>query len=200
MSFDPPPLPPIQPQWGQFQVWWQQVLGQLKTTLDAMQTALDALTAAQAAQAAADAAQTTANSAQSTASTVKRDDAITASYPAPGDVLTATDAGSDVTITVDAHSRVYGDISNVSVNSGTITGQPYSTDLYVYYDDVNRVGGSVVYHATSNPNAALPTKAAGRHYVGKVLGLAAGSPPTTGGSAPPSGGGSLTQEEIHSTL
>lgn len=33
MSFNPPPLPPQQPNWGQFQVWWQQFLEALKSVL-----------------------------------------------------------------------------------------------------------------------------------------------------------------------
>jgi hypothetical protein len=214
VSLNPPPLPPFQPTWGQFQAWWQQFLEQLKAVLAAIETELGALEEAQAAmqaaldaQAAADAAQTTADSAQTdantantTANTVKRNDAITASYPAPGDVITVTDAGSSVTVSIDAHSRVYGDISNKSVNGGTVTGQPYNTALYIYYDDINRAGGSVTYHATSNPNVALPTKAAGRHFVGEAPALAAGDPPATGGTAPPSGGGTIDKGDVHSTL
>lgn len=214
MSFDPPPLPPIQPPWGQLQVWWQQVLGSLKATLDAQQTAIDALAAAAAAQATANTAvtnaataQTTANTAntnattaQSTANTVKRDDAITASYPAPGTVLTASDAGSSATISVASHTRVYGDISNKTVNSGSVTGLAYSTLYYVYYDDVSRAGGAVTYHADTNPNHALPNKAAGRHFVGSVTTPASGGGSTSGGGSPPAGGGGVDKGDVTSTL
>jgi hypothetical protein len=49
MAFDPPPLPPTQPSWSLFQIWWQQVLTGLKSELGA-------LAAAQAAQEASEAA------------------------------------------------------------------------------------------------------------------------------------------------
>src|SRR4051812_15238865 len=70
------------------------------------------ITAIAAAQAAADAAQITANTAQtaattaqSTADTVKRDDSISTSWTSPGTILSATDAGSNATITVSNHTR-----------------------------------------------------------------------------------------------
>lgn len=131
---------------------------------------------------------------------VTRNDAISASYTAPGTVLTASDAGTNATITIAAHTRVYGDISNISVNGGSVTALAYSTLYYVYYNDPTRVGGAVTYSATTNANTALPTAAAGRHYVGSVTTPASGGGSTSGGSAPPSGGGGITRSEINSTL
>lgn len=132
--------------------------------------------------------------------TVIRNDAISSSYTAPGTVLTATDAGTNATITIAAHTRVYGDISNVAVNGGSVAVLAYSTLHYVYYDDPTRVGGAVTYSATTNANTALPTAAAGRHYVGSITTPASGGGSTSGGSAPPSGGGGITRSEINSTL
>jgi hypothetical protein len=55
MAFNPPPLGPFQPEWYQFQVWWQQVIEDLKQALEEVTTAAaDALAAATAAQAAID--------------------------------------------------------------------------------------------------------------------------------------------------
>jgi hypothetical protein len=147
-----------------------------------------------------DTAKTLANTAQTTADTVKLNHAINTGYPAPADILTASDAGSSATVSVAAHSRVYGDISSVSVNSGSITGLAYSTDYFVYYDQSSRAGGTVTYVADTNANHAMPTKAAGRHYCGKVTTPAAGGGSTTGGSTPPSGGSGISQSDIHSTL
>jgi hypothetical protein len=147
-----------------------------------------------------DSARTLANTAQSTANTVTQNDAITASYTAPGTILTATDAGSNATITVAAHNRVYGDIGNVSVNGGTITGLSYSTVYYVYYDQTSRAGGTVTYVADTNVNHALPNKAAGRHYCGSVTTPASGGGSTSGGASAPAAGGGVSQSEIHSTL
>lgn len=184
MSFDPPPLPPVQPPWPSFQVWWQQVLGQLKGTLDAQQTALDALAAAVAAQ-------TTADAAQAAADTVNRNDSISTSWTAPGDILTASDAGTDATITVADHVRHYTDATSISVTGGSITGLAYSTTYYVYYDQPDRSGGVVTYNASEDANVGLANAVVGRHYCGTVDTPAAGGGTTSGGVSPPSGGGGI---------
>jgi hypothetical protein len=203
MSFNPPPLPPVQPTWGQFQVWWQAVVGNL-------QGELGALAAAQAAQAAADAAQTTAttanttantanttaNTANSTANTVKRDDAISTSWTSPGTILTGKDAGSNASIVIINHTRKYSNTDSVSVTGATLTALSYSTLYYVYYDQTSRAGGAVTYHATTNPNTALPGAAAGRHYCGKVTTPAAAAADTTGDVYPPGGGGGVGGPEV----
>jgi hypothetical protein len=145
------------------------------------------------AQAAADAAQTAAD-------TVTLTEAITSSYTAPGVTLSAADAGTDATITIIDHIRVYGDATNVNVTGGTITAQPYSTDLYVYYDDPTRAGGAVTYQISDNPNDALPNAQLGRHFVGAVTTPAAAGAPTSGGTAPPSSGGSVGSGRVPSSL
>jgi hypothetical protein len=189
----------------------QRVCEQIEALFAAIQgqvTDLAAIVAdIQAAQDAADAAQATAASAAATASTasttannVKDNDALSSSYTAPGTVLSAADAGSDATITIAAHSRVYGDQSSVSVNSGSLTGCAYSTTYYVYYTQTSRAGGAVSYQKTTNVNTALPNKAAGRHYVGSVTTPASGGGATSGGTNAPAGGGTFTRDEINSTL
>ena len=63
--FSIPPLPPEQPPWGQFQVWWQQVKLAIETNETSQNTLLAQIIAAQTA---ATAAQATATTAQTTAS------------------------------------------------------------------------------------------------------------------------------------
>jgi Flp pilus assembly protein TadG len=187
MSFDPPPLPPIQPPWGSFQVWWQQVLGQLKNELGGLETAIDALNAANAAQAAADAA-------EATATTTKRDDKITASSIIPANVLTATDAGTDATIAAAAHTRIYGDASQLSVGGHTFTGLAYSTAYGIYYDDPTCSDTTPTYHTTTTISNALNNFVAGRHFVGTVTTPAAGGAASSGGVSPPGYGGGSRDE------
>jgi hypothetical protein len=149
-----------------------------------------------AAQAAADAAQSTANTANSTANTVKRDDSISTSWTSPGNILSASDAGSSATITISAHTRKYTDATSVSVNGGSLTGLSYSTTYTVYYDQTSRAGGSVTYHATTDPNTGLANAAAGRHLCGKITTPASGGGGTSGGVSPPSGGGGYSPGEV----
>jgi len=198
MSFNPPPLPPTQPPWPQFQVWWQQVVESLKGELGALETAEEALAAAVAAQAAADTAQTAAATAQTSADTVKRDDKITASSIIPADVLDATDAGSSASITVAAHTRLYGDGSTLNVSGHTFTGLAYSTDYGIYYDDTTTSDTTPTYQTTTNLTRALNNYVAGRHLVGIISTPAAGGSDTSGGVQPPATGG--TPQGQFSTL
>ncbi len=191
MAFTLPRLPPGQPDWTQFQIWWQQVVEAIEgqeTNQDALLTQiLAAQAAAAAAQATATSAQTTANTANTTAAAAKKNDKISASWTSPGSVLSATDAGSNATISIAAHTRNYGDGTTVSVNSGSLTGKSYSTTYYIYYDDPNTAGGAVTYVATTSPTTAAPNKASGRHAVGAVTTPAAAGAPTSGGTVPPGG-------------
>jgi hypothetical protein len=189
MAFDPPTLPPTQPPWDQFQIWWQQVI-------EAITGEFGALEAAVAAQAAAAAAQATADAAQSEADTVNRNDSISTSWTSPGTILSASDAGSDATITIANHTRKYTDASSKSVTGGSITGLAYSTTYTVYYDQVSRAGGAVTYHATTDPNVGLANAAAGRHWCGKITTPASGGGGTSGGVDPPGGGGGYVGGEI----
>lgn len=157
----------------------------------AQTTANTGVSNAAAAQSTANTAVTNAASAQSTADTVKRDDSISTSWMSPGTAISASDAGSDATITITNNTRHYSNNTNASVTGSTITGLAYSTTYYVYYDDASKAGGAVTYHATTNPNTALPGAAVGRHYVGIVTTPAAGGGTTTGTGSSGGGGGSF---------
>jgi hypothetical protein len=166
-------------------------LDKLMTDLETAFTAVDgsiaALAAAAAAQTTANTAVTNAATAQTTANTVKRDDAISTSWTSPGTILSATDAGSNATITVANHTRKYSDNTTASVTGANLTALSYSTTYYVYYDQTSRAGGAVAYHAVTDPNTAQPNAAAGRHFCGKVITPAAAGAPTSGGYTPPGG-------------
>lgn len=148
-----------------------------------------AKTLADTAQTSANSAQSTANTANSTANTAKRDDAISASATAPTSILSATDAGSNATISIAAHDRIYGDGTVVSINAGSITALAYSTTYAVYYDDTARTGGSKTFVATTTLKDAQYNKAAGRHFCGQVTTPASGGAPSSGGPGVPGGGG-----------
>lgn len=165
----------------------------------AQTTANTGVTNAAAAQTTANTGVTNAATAQSTADTVKRDDSISSSWTAPGTILSATDAGSDATITVAAHTRGYSDTSNVSVSTGSLTGLAYSTLYYVYYDQTSKAGGSVTFHAVTNANTAMAGRAAGRHFCGSITTPAAAGAPTSGGVNPPSGGGGIHEADVSNT-
>jgi hypothetical protein len=137
-----------------------------------------------------------ADAAQSTADTVNRNDSISTSWTSPGTILSATDAGSNATVTIANHTRKYTNVSSVSVTGASLTALSYSTTYYVYYDDANRAGGAVTYHSTTDPNNALPGAAAGRHYCGKITTPASGGSGTTGGVDAPSGGGGVQGGQI----
>lgn len=152
-----------------FHQWWETILRQIELSINSIQAALDA---AGIATAAATAAQTAADNASSVAKLT--------SSGMTGMVLTATDSGSNVTISISAHTRIYGDGSSVSVNSGTLTGRAYSTTYYIYYDNPGFNGGAVAYQSTTNMSTAAQTGS--RHLVGVVT-----TPPATG--APVNGDG-----------
>ena len=175
----------------------------LEAAFDASDTAIAALAAAVAAQADATTAlanaataQSDATTANTTATTVKRDDSISTSWTSPGTILSASDAGTDATITISGHTRKYSDASSVSVTGASLTALAYSTEYTVYYDQTSRAGGAVTYHATTNPNTGLANAAAGRHNCGTITTPAAAGGTTTGGVSPPSGGGRYTDTNI----
>lgn len=175
-----------------FQLYWQQAIEGLQNQIDAItaaQAAADAANAAAtAAQTAADNADTAATAAQSAADEANSNTAITASY-VTGLTLTATDAGTNATISISAHTRVYGDATSVSVNSGTITALAYSTAYFIYYDQPSRAGGAVTYQATTSITTAAQT--GDRHTVGRVTTPAAAAPPNNGNGVEPPGVGNI---------
>jgi hypothetical protein len=168
----------------------------LQDTIDAViaaQAAADAANAAAAAAgAAATAADAAATSAQTTADNITDANEIGTSFVS-GCTITATDAGTDVTITISAHTRKYpqpdGSTVDVAVNGGSLTGRAYTTLYYVYYDDPTRAGGAVTYASTTSDTTAA--QLGDRHLVGSVLTPAAAGGPTGGGTVRGPGVGSV---------
>lgn len=168
----------------------------IETLISGLASALAAVTAAQAAattaQAAATAAQTSADAAAATATTSAAETQLADSYVG-GATITATDAGANVTITISAHTRYYpqanGTTTSVAVSGGSVTAQPYSTLIYIYYDDPTRVGGAVTYLATTSSLTAA--QAGARHTVGSVTTPAALAAPAGGHTVAPRGIGSI---------
>lgn len=192
MTLKLPRLQPTQPDWGSFQIWWQQVVIAIEAQETAQDSAIAAIAAAQAAataaaaaaavaQTAANTAQTAATSAQSSATTANNAVAVTNAYPT-GLTISATDAGASASISISAHTEVYpqsnGTNVNVSVNSGNVTSLAYSTSYWIYYDDPTQAGGAVTYHATTTQATAAQT--GGRIAVGAVTTPAAAGGPITG--------------------
>ena len=175
-----------------FHIWWQTVAKALEVAYSTLQTQVDAinaaLAAAEAAQNAADTATASAAAAQNAADSSNAVASLTNSG-VTGVTITATDAGSNVTVTVSSHTRVYGDGSTVSVSSGSVTGLSYSTAYYIYYDDPSRAGGTVTYQATTSMATASQT--GDRHLVGVVTTPAAAGAPVDGDFVPPPGIGTL---------
>jgi exo-beta-1,3-glucanase (GH17 family) len=165
-------------------------------SLEAANTDLQSqITAIAAAQAAATAAATAATAAQATATASTRESARIASYPNPGSVLSAADVGTDCTITIANHIRVYPvqgsiDVPDVSITGGTITGKAFSTRFYIYYDDTTLAVTAPTFVATTASATAQVGAAAGRHYIGFIDTPADGAGGTSGqGGGPPGGGG-----------
>ena len=179
----------------QFQQNWQNqgkaIEGAIQILAEAVDGILAAQTAAEAANAAAVVAQDAAATAQvaaeaanDAAAAVGSEGTITASGTS-GLTLTATDAGTDATVNISAHTRIYGDGSSVSVSAGSITGLAYSTDYWVFYDDPTRAGGSVTYQHSTDPADAVQT--GDRHSVGAVTTPAAAAPDNNGKEVLPAG-------------
>lgn len=175
---------------AQQQIWWQQ----LKDAIETHETAQDQLIADVLA------AQNTANAAQADATAAARETARLTSYTAPTNMLSAADVGSDATITVAAHTRIYPvagsvDVPDVSILAGSVTGLAFSTLYYVYYDDTTLADTTPTFVATTNIATAQAGAAAGRHFVGEITIPADGAGATsgTGGGKPPGygGGGNL---------
>ncbi len=142
-----------------FHQWWDSFARTLETAVNDLADSVAAIAAAQAAaDAAAIAARGAADDAASTSAL--------ANSGVTGATITATDAGADATITISAHTRVYGDGTTVSVNGGSITGRAYSTLYYIYYDQASRAGGAVTYLSTTSESTAAQT--GDRHLVGVV--------------------------------
>ncbi len=105
--------------------------------------------------------------------------AASTSYRPTTNPLTGSDAGSNATITISSFTmRSNG--TDISVNSGSITGLSYSTVYYIYYDDAGFAGGAVSFQSTTTKEVCLSSNA--RFYVGSIRTPAAGQPNTAGSS------------------
>jgi hypothetical protein len=161
----------------QMQLHWQR-------TMEAIEAAFAGLTGQvtdlSAIVAQIQAANDLAAAANATATATKASIDIANSYTNPTGVVSAANDG---TVTVEAHSRVYGDGSSVSVNSGSVSGFTSGAYVTVFYDDAARSGGAVTYQGTT----AAVAQTSNRHIVGQVTVPAAGNPPATGTSPPAPG-------------
>lgn len=135
------------------------------------------------------AAQATADAASAAAATAALNDKISSSATDPSVVVTATDAGTDATITIAAHTRRYGDGTTLAVAGGALTGKAYSTLYAIYYDDPTVADTTPTYVATTVLKDAQPNSASGRHYVDQITTPASGGGGTGGGGYKPPGGG-----------
>lgn len=151
-------------------------------------SAAAANTAAATANTAATTANTAATTAQTTATASVAATALLNSYPT-GVTITGTDAGTNVTVSVSAHNRVYPPSTTVAVSAGSITALAYSTTYFIYYDDSARTGGAVTYVATTSASTAAQT--GNRHLVGSVLTPAALAAASTGKYVQPPGVGTI---------
>lgn len=171
MTLKLPTLPPQQPTWPQFQLWWQQVVDQVNAN--------------EAGQ--ADIIEQQANQIDALGNAQLRL-AIGNSFTIPTMILTAADVGVNVTITIAAHVRRYPDGAEMSITGGTITGLPFSTAHAVYYDDAARENSAPSFFAVTDLETAQANYAEGRHYLGTLTTPANGAGNTTGGAPPPGSG------------
>lgn len=173
-----------------FHQWWDRAMNSIEKALsglgeniEAIEAALEAagiaISAAESAQAAAEAAQAAAQSGSSVSKL--------SGSGVTGMTFSATDAGTNATITISSHTRVYSDGVQVSVSGGSVTGLSYSTRYYVYYDDPEFDGGGVSYVATTVQADSAQT--GNRHFVGTVVTPAAAGAPQDGQTPPVPGHG-----------
>lgn len=137
----------------------------------------DLLASIAAANAAAAAANTAAATAQTASNTVTAASSL-ANSGTTGLTITATDAGASATITMSAHTRNYGNGTNVAVNGGALTGLAYSTVYYISYIQASRAGGAVTYTASTNPDSLRQN--GDTHSIGAVTTPAALGPAADG--------------------
>jgi hypothetical protein len=156
----------------------------LNEVIEAAESQIGALQAAVDAQAAAASAAASAATANTAATNVTNATALANSF-VTGLTITATDAGSNATITISGHTRNYADGTSVSVTGGSITALAYSTDYWIYYDQASRAGGTVTYVASASVvgNGTAPD----RHFVGAVRTPAGGGGPSNGNPVVPPG-------------
>lgn len=178
-----------------FHRWWQEVVERVETSFNRLesivldiqavqQAAANAQQAANDAQQAATDAQQAANSAGSTSKL--------SNSGVDGLALSATDTGTDVTISVSNHTRVYSDSTQVAVSGGNLPGYTYETVYYIFYNDPEFLGGNVSYQVTTVKTEAAQTGT--RHLVGQIFTPAAGGTDSTGDSPSLPGFGGMNEK------
>jgi hypothetical protein len=90
------------------------------------------------------------------------------SHTVPTTILHASDAGSNATITIDAHTRVFGDATTLAITGGSVTGLAYSTTYAGYYDDMTLLNGAPTFHFTTTLKDAQTVAADGRFFLGII--------------------------------
>lgn len=165
----------------QYQTAIEGLRNQVQQIADILGVTLNLDAAVTAAEAAAATAQAAANGANSVASLTNSG--------VTGLTLTASDAGASATITISAHTRVYGDGTTLAVAGAALTGRAYSTGFYVYYDDPTRADATPDYQTTTSETTAAQT--GDRHLVGYVMTPAAAGPPNDGKVVRPPGVGGI---------
>lgn len=155
---------------AEMQLRWQRAMEAIETAFAAVDVRDDNQDSILARLAATE-AQVAAAQEQSAATAAA--DALAKSYPTPSDLLSASSSG---TITITAHTRVYGDGTSVLVNAGSVSGFAQGSYVQVYYDDAGRAGGAVSYQGTLE----LISQTGARHIIGGVSIPLAGSPPVDG--------------------
>lgn len=152
------------------QLIWQRTMEAIETAFEALSTQVNDNTVllAQIQQ-----AQELAQTANDTAQAQAQADALAKSYVSPLDIISANSSG---TVTITAHTRIYGDGTSVAVDGGSVSGFVPGDYVQVYYDDAAREGGAVSYQGTTSVIA----QEGARHIVGGVTIPAVGVPPTTG--------------------
>ena len=96
------------------------------------------------------------------------------------------DTGTDITIEISAHSRVYAD-KTVEIEETIVSGIPYSSVRYIYYDDPDRLGGAVSAQVTDSSTVAYwSADNPDRHVLVAISAPdGAGGGGSGGGGAPP---------------
>lgn len=118
-----------------------------------------------------------------------RRNAISASNTIPTAILTQTDNGTAVTVTMLAHTRFYDDETEAEVDEDSVT-VPYETDAGFYYDDPDREGGAIELQFSTDLQVARANYVPGRHALGTLTTIGSGDPdPDPGGGIYPPGGG-----------
>jgi hypothetical protein len=104
--------------------------------------------------------------------------------------ISQADAGTNVTLTIPTHTRIYGaPYANVSVTGASMTGLAYATEYHLAYDDATFAGGAVTYAVYANEIDARPMPDhPDRHYITKFTTIASGGGGGGFNYDPPPGG------------